>query len=237
MTIIQVAYLFDSDAFRKEALPLASAVERGDYTPALQRAQAIINQLQTSGQEWILDDPKSNPLPSITGWKAPLTAKEIGRCFLVILSDYLRPASASLYASWSVLLPALPRAGWSELEARLLTHGYDTAALLRADRATSIARYTVLESDQDSNDFALWVRTGYGSTGWLDTTTAQILLARLQLILGKIAQVDQDMLQRDTVLAVGPNITAQDLLAAYERAVEMLMAASEVNSGLFITIS
>src|SRR5690242_18672588 len=98
MTVLHTAYLFDYARFRNSAGPLVEAASMGDSEPVRREAAAFMRTLKAQGEEWILEDKWSNPLPDIDKWVMPLTPEQVGKCFLILLSSFLQHAPAGSVA-------------------------------------------------------------------------------------------------------------------------------------------
>lgn len=237
MTVLHVAHLFDYREFQTQSAVLIQAANSGDGDPVLARSIAIFERLQRTDEEWILHDPWSNPLLPIDTWTKPLTPEQLGYCFLVVLSEFLRLAPISLLGDWPILHSALVILGWGERDAILLTSGMSMEALLRSGQVQDPLWRPVPGVSTANNDFAQSVRAGYGNTGWLDTQAVSDLLGRLLPLRASIAQIPPERLQRDASPTVGTNVSIQRVLAVYSRAIAMLKAAKREHAGLFMRIS
>lgn len=237
MAILHTAYLFDWEAFRAAALPLAQAVDRSDDALLRARANAVLDHLQRDEREWLLHDPKSNPLLDLGRWPSPLKPDQIGYCFLVLLSSFLRRSPASLLGDWAILHAGLAALGWRENDAVLLTRGLYAEVLLRPGRVADPLLRPTLGGDTSRDDYAWWVRARNGDTGWLDTATVARLLPRLQALQGDLARLDGEQLRRATYPTTGRSASPARLLTGYQHAVAMLTAAAQEDRGVFMTIS
>ncbi len=232
MAALHISYLFDWHHFKVEAEPLIQAADAGDAARVRDRAAEITGELRFQGQEWILDNPWSNPLPDLARWVTPLNPEQIGICFLVVLTTHLSESPASLLADWPLLNAGLSALGWSERDTAILTKGWATGALLRPDGIGDPLLRPDLTLDLLRYNFAWRVTTTYGDVGWLDTATVYQMRERLIPIRDQLAYLSEEQLQR-----AGPAATIRSLLTAHDRALIMLSAAVETNRGLFMTTS
>ncbi|MBF6614918.1 MAG: hypothetical protein IVW55_17570 [Chloroflexi bacterium] len=232
MAALHISYLFDWNHFKAEAESLIEAADAGDAARVRDRAAEITGELRFRGQQWILENPWSNPLPDVAGWTVPLNPEQVGSCFLVVLATHLSESPASLLTDWPLLNAGLSALGWSERDTAILTKGWTTGALLRPDRIADPLLRPDLSLDLLRYNFAWRVTTTYGDVGWLDTATVYQMRERLIPLRDQLAHLNAERLQ-----CAGPAATTRSLLMAYDRALIMLCAAVETNTGLFMTVS
>jgi hypothetical protein len=240
LSVIHRAYLFDYEQFRAEVSPLVQDIERGDSKEVRERALSVLSNLRKQNQRWILEDPWSNPTPNIASWAVPLTPLETGLCLLVLLSQYLeepKGQALGLRENWPMLHAGLVAIGWSERETKLAITGGFTRTLLYPEASVDRLVRPYLANTPSDSDFSWWLTTGYGGVGWLDSSAIATVHERLLLLRGQLATLKASQLLRSLYPTTGTNPTAQQVLAAYDNALEMYDVANNANKGLFMTIS
>lgn len=162
------ALLFDYENFSKEAKPLGLSIEKGNIKDFDERIFQITS--TTNEEDFILKDlgfgePIKNVKPLVNLNEIQFLNSEIGKRFLVLMSQYLFPCSLKIGYSWRKLVSVLERMNWSSSEITTLIYG-DPIGKLVSDKARDALPIDKI-SHQDP--FWRWIRPmySYNQGGWV----------------------------------------------------------------------
>ncbi len=208
------AYLFDWLAFQREARPLVSAIDAGDFALLFNRARAVADYFEQNPSAWIFStafEAHKWAIPAVAG---RVKRKDVENGFLLLLTTYLKPCPASLGQRWDEfsmmvsMLNANPRVG------KLLRDGWSTLSLLRPELKPEPARDGV---------------------GWLDLETIRALqehLGPLRPIFVKAPLWTHDEMISTNRGERQPQVMSR--LETYEQTLIMLQTAAAARTGLLL---
>ena len=253
MAIVHYAYLFDSDAFRRQVAPLIEGLDNGEYQPLRQMAREVtldkpevwkILEKHFYGPDDFSPEYQDANFPNTCFW------------FLAILSQHLQaipsfspiPTWRDQYLHWELLRRGLLSTGWDRRDCTRLVSGESTCSLLLPDRVTELVeqkriaglidRSAWLESKSGHMVQAHWCEF---EGGWLDK--CEILRLHTKLL---ESSEDYSTLLRhpDKLQALAEAVDESDigkvrvsLQTSYKNAEEMLTTAEKADKCLFVLIS
>jgi len=222
MAVLHRAYHFDANAFHRTLRPTiftADAIDEGKLRDAARAAVATASSVTHDMLIMLRFDPELLDMP-----EPDVSRTHLWYLFLLAQSVQSAPSLGNrFHGSYYVLERVLPLFGWIPTEVRTLIRG--------------LPLHTLVESSGDSAliaEFRIGVDP-YG--GWLPSTQARPLLARLQQDLSAIHTPSEQLQNALIEYAEWNRTTPADLLErAYADALEMLETTVTKQEDLFIIL-
>ncbi len=179
-----IALLFDYEKFSKEAKPLGLSIEKGNIKDLDERIFQITS--NTNDEDFILKDlgfgePIKNVKSLVSLNEIQFLNYEIGKRFLVLMSQYLFPCALNIGYSWRKLVSVLERINWSSSEINTLIYG-DPIGKLVSDKAEDAHQIDKI-SHQDP--YWRWIRPmySYNQGGWVSYQDCVSLYDKLNKVI------------------------------------------------------
>lgn len=221
-------FLFDHEAFIKEASHLIKSVDAGEFHKIIRKAEAIRDRIKRG--KWILEGLGTG-INELETSKAPWL---IGFAFLVLLSQYLKPVQSRRILGQ--ITPILNRLGWIESDIRLLTEGMSTTFLIKPELAPDpLERPSASDERWHDLSYYWWcIRPANAfSTGWLDYGHVEQFYEQLRNCMTALEDIDLSLL----VIPTKSLATRQEMMKDLTNIIALLEDALENNTGLFYIVS